>query len=540
MANKAKKSKSEDQVLLELIETVDQIIEESEIKNWTLKTMLDKTFPALKTYFKGCKQFFVYTYNENLAKQHYLYKKKPDIDFPLKEMDALAQKEYQGMLKVQDYFLYINKLDVLGEYYGFTGIVYEEKLKDKKKKKIFKRLNTFNEILDNQLKAMHSCRLKQQVYNQLMEALREYILDDGIDKAVSILHKYLGYKNLMLFYFQSHEFLGNRVHYRIVKGKEIVSTSSKPDGNKIHEQIKEHNDKIISGEIPDTVLKSLPFDSQTIIPLKYGVSYDQIAGYLIIEGKNEILNMLEQDILYTFINILIQRIVDFDKEYKYLAQFFNEKCINLLIRNNNYNVEVLSPREKSAAIVYADISSFSKITEKILDSPSLIAELIDDWYKEMVEVIWSFDGVLDKFVGDCVIGFFGPPYFDGSQKQWCLNAVNAAIKIREVTDSFNAVDKWKVVKESGLLPGIGVSTGVNFAPLYIGLFGPNRDYTAFSTGMNNTARLQGLAGFNEILIMDSIKNIIKNQKDFQYSEEKEATVKNVATPLKYFSIDTKA
>jgi adenylate cyclase len=49
------------------------------------------------------------------------------------------------------------------------------------------------------------------------------------------------------------------------------------------------------------------------------------------------------------------------------------------------------------------------------------------------------------------------------------------------------------------MPGLGVAIGVNLAVSYCGLFGPNRNYTSFSTGMNQTARLQSLGAFRETL-----------------------------------------
>ena len=58
------------------------------------------------------------------------------------------------------------------------------------------------------------------------------------------------------------------------------------------------------------------------------------------------------------------------------------------------------------------------------------------------------------------------------------------------------------------LPGLGVAIGVNLAHAFCGLFGPNRQYTAFSTGMNQTARLQSLGGFRETLVMESVREAL--------------------------------
>ena len=82
----------------------------------------------------------------------------------------------------------------------------------------------------------------------------------------------------------------------------------------------------------------------------------------------------------------------------------------------------------------------------------------------------------------------------------------------------------------GLDPAITVSTGVSFAPLYVGLFGPNEDYTGFSSGMNNTARLQGIAPGDVILCMESLVDHVDPKL---FGEPGEAVVKNVAEPLRF-------
>jgi class 3 adenylate cyclase len=91
------------------------------------------------------------------------------------------------------------------------------------------------------------------------------------------------------------------------------------------------------------------------------------------------------------------------------------------------------------------------------------------------------------------------------------------------------------------LPGLGVAIGVNLALSFCGLFGPNQDYTSFSTGMNQTARLQALGGFRETLVMDTAKAAIDRVKDpalaqLKFGPLSETAVKNVGQPLQYFKV----
>jgi class 3 adenylate cyclase len=82
---------------------------------------------------------------------------------------------------------------------------------------------------------------------------------------------------------------------------------------------------------------------------------------------------------------------------------------------------------------------------------------------------------------------------------------------------------------------------VNLAHANCGLFGPNRQYTAFSTGMNQTARLQSLGGFRETLLMDTAhKALIQSQQPWaqalKFGPLVETPVKNVGQPLRYYKL----
>ena len=108
-------------------------------------------------------------------------------------------------------------------------------------------------------------------------------------------------------------------------------------------------------------------------------------------------------------------------------------------------------------------------------------------------------------------------------------AASAARRIRDLTRTLN---EGNLVPElAGVTPPVGVSTGLHWTRASIGLFGPDEDYTAFSSGMNNTARLQGVAKRDEILCMDAFVRVLPD--DAGFGPEQQAQVKNVAEPLRY-------
>jgi class 3 adenylate cyclase len=143
--------------------------------------------------------------------------------------------------------------------------------------------------------------------------------------------------------------------------------------------------------------------------------------------------------------------------------------------------------------------------------------------------VWEHGGVFDKMVGDCIIALFGPPFYDEPPGERLARALRCAAEIRAMTNKLPQRSSFEALRDGGL----SVSTGVNLAPLFVGQFGPNSNFTGFSSGMNNTARLQGCAGKDEILVMEDAIGALADGHGFTFGETRSAPVKNVAEPLRF-------
>ena len=110
--------------------------------------------------------------------------------------------------------------------------------------------------------------------------------------------------------------------------------------------------------------------------------------------------------------------------------------------------------------------------------------------------------------------------------------------------TFAGVPAVDTIRRSDLVPGLGVATGVNFGRTMVGTFGPNHAFTAFGREMNNTARLQGVATFQEIVVMKSARDVLAANahpldKELAWGAVREATVKNVKEPLRFYGFPAK-
>jgi class 3 adenylate cyclase len=248
-----------------------------------------------------------------------------------------------------------------------------------------------------------------------------------------------------------------------------------------------------------------------------------------------------QELLEHLANALGQRLVDYHKDRRYLQHFFSPQDVSCLLSERNYQATYLTPALRQVAILYTDINSFTKISEQILETPQEVGQLVDYWAQGVVEILFAQGGMFDKMVGDCVIGLFGPPFYEDSPQRLVAQAVRAAVSINEYTQNLRGARVVDKICQSSLIPGLGVATGVNYGDVMVGTFGPNQDFTAFGRPMNNTARLQGVAGFRQTLVMDRAYQILQNGKDsllseYSWGDVMETQVKNVQDPLVYRSV----
>jgi class 3 adenylate cyclase len=277
------------------------------------------------------------------------------------------------------------------------------------------------------------------------------------------------------------------------------------------------------------LLRRFGFEGALEDVLINGITPTSVVGKVVASSRQDVFNTYDRELLAVFASYIRQRVVDFNKEWRTLAVSFPPKDVNRLLQVDNYARRYLEPREAEVAILYADIAGFTRISEQVLQSPARVAHLVEAWSRDAVDLVWAHGGVFDKMVGDCVIALFGPPFYERRPGERLGDAIRCAQAIREMTR--------RLAERPGLeiLSGteIGVATGVNLCPLFVGRFGPDENFTGFSRGMNNTARLQGCATRDEILVMEEALPALGSDSGFAFGPERSAKVKNVAEPLRF-------
>ncbi len=166
---------------------------------------------------------------------------------------------------------------------------------------------------------------------------------------------------------------------------------------------------------------------------------------------------------------------------------------------------MLSGEEKNLAILFTDIRSFTTISESYKPS-ELVAEL-NIYFEKAVGSIVKHQGIIDKYIGDAIMAFFGAPI---AIKNSSLSAVQSALEMQAQIREFN---QYLYKKNK---PQFITGMGINYGQVTVGNIGSEHkmDYTVIGDAVNLASRLEGLTKeYKQGLIFsnsvcDKIRNII--------------------------------
>ena len=179
-------------------------------------------------------------------------------------------------------------------------------------------------------------------------------------------------------------------------------------------------------------------------------------------------------------------------------------------------------------VVFADISGFTSLAERH-DAES-VKESVDRLLRTLADVVESYGGTVDKFIGDNIMAVFGAPLAHEDDTE---RAVRAALAMREQVATYN---RENAQREGGGI-GFDIRIGVNTGEVVAGRLGGEgaAEYTVIGDAVNVAARLQQAARPGEILVGSETKELCSPLLEF--SKPRKITAKGKSKPVVAYSLE---
>lgn len=142
---------------------------------------------------------------------------------------------------------------------------------------------------------------------------------------------------------------------------------------------------------------------------------------------------------------------------------------------------ILHGERRRITVLFCDIKGFTSMSEQL--RPETVVSILNEFFEQMVDIIFKHGGTLDKFLGDGLMAIFGAPAEDQYQEE---NAIKAALEIKKALLELSA----RLNKEHSINFGVGI--GINSGAAIVGNIGSSQrmEYTAIGDTVNLASRLE--------------------------------------------------
>jgi adenylate cyclase len=173
------------------------------------------------------------------------------------------------------------------------------------------------------------------------------------------------------------------------------------------------------------------------------------------------------------------------------GQYLKPELVENMARARSVEDIMIGGERKDLSLLFVDIRGFTHMSEGM--EPQDVLRVIDQYLEELTEIVFRWDGTLDKYVGDEIMAFWNAPHQQDA---------HALLAVRCAWEMVAKMPEIQAQLAADGLPHIEYGIGVNTGPATVGIMGSKgrRAYTALGDTVNTAARFCGHAGPTQILI----------------------------------------
>jgi adenylate cyclase len=195
-----------------------------------------------------------------------------------------------------------------------------------------------------------------------------------------------------------------------------------------------------------------------------------------------------------------------EKKRERLGRFLSPQVASrILAASDTQAGELGAPEIREVTVLFADISGFTSMSERM--APAAVARLLNDYLSRMTDVIFKYEGTLDKYIGDAIMAVFGAPL---DMPDHALRAIRTALEMQE------RLAEWNAERKEG--PAFNVRIGINSGNAVAGEIGSvnKKEYTVLGDTVNTASRLESsVARPGSVVVGEPTAALVEGRFDFR-------------------------
>ena len=184
-------------------------------------------------------------------------------------------------------------------------------------------------------------------------------------------------------------------------------------------------------------------------------------------------------------------------------------------------------KSKEMTVLFSDVRAFTTISEQFKDKPQELSELMNNFLTPLTRVIHKHRGTIDKYMGDCIMAFWGAPLSDPEHAAHALQAAIEMPKAMRDLDQAFAKRGW---------PPLNIGVGVSTGNMRVGNMGSEfrRAYTVMGDPVNLGSRVEGLTKEYGVEVICSEFTRNAGPPEWSYRELDQVRVKGKEVPVSIY------
>jgi adenylate cyclase len=287
---------------------------------------------------------------------------------------------------------------------------------------------------------------------------------------------------------------------------------------------------LLLGAILGLALPRLPVWGGLIATAGFGAVLYMVDAFLVFPSGTWIMNVLPTlQVAITYIGTSVYGYLTEGREKRKIRtafQFYLTKSVVDEMLKDASKLQ-LGGERRVCTVLFSDIRGFTTISERL--SPEELVGLLNSYLTPMTNLVFKYDGTLDKYMGDAIMAIFGAPVpYEDHATRACYSALEMMEELKVLQSG------WR---EQGL-PEIDIGIGLNTGPMSVGNMGSEIrfDYTVMGDNVNLGSRLEGINkqyGTN-IIVSESTLEVARN--DIHVREMDSVRVKGKREPVRIFEL----